>query len=148
MSGRATGTDTERLVISCPEVQRQLLDISAVLEREFGDAQEFEFTLRDGALFLLQTRTAKRTPWAALRIAVELVREGIIGPDEALARLKGLSLGEIKRERLIVWGEEPLCHGQGAGSGATPSPRSLSLVFPAIYRSFPLLRRLARLRCK
>ena len=44
------------------------------LEAEFRDAQEFELTIQEGELFLLQTRTAKRTPWAALRIAVDQVQ--------------------------------------------------------------------------
>ena len=60
------------------------------LEREFGDVQDVEFTIEDGRLWLLQTRSAKRTPRAALRFAVDLVREGVIAPDEARRRLDGL----------------------------------------------------------
>ena len=66
---------------SCPEAVDQLERVARTLESRFRDAQEFEFTIEDGALYLLQTRTAKRTPWAALRIAVEQVEAGLIDAD-------------------------------------------------------------------
>jgi len=89
VSGRTTGSDAERLFLALPEIEQELRRIGTVLEGEYGDAQEFEFTVQEGVFYLLQTRTAKRTPWAALRIAVEQVAEGLIGKDGALARLDG-----------------------------------------------------------
>jgi len=74
VSGRHAVTDTERLPLALPEVGQRLEELRRSLEATFGDAQEFEFTVQDGRLYLLQSRTAKRTPWAALRIAVEQVR--------------------------------------------------------------------------
>jgi pyruvate,orthophosphate dikinase len=71
VSGRRALADPVRLEAALPEVFRQLQQARHALEAEFRDAQEIEFTVQDGALFLLQTRSAKRTPWAALRIAVE-----------------------------------------------------------------------------
>jgi pyruvate,orthophosphate dikinase len=67
-----------------------LAELAQLLEHEFRDAQEFEFTVENGALYLLQTRDAKRTPLAALAIAVALAEAGIVTPAAARARLEGL----------------------------------------------------------
>ena len=122
VSGRTTSLDTERLPLVFPGTLQELSDICASLEHEFRDAQEFEFTIQDGILYLLQARSAKRTPWAALRIAVEQVGEGIIDQVEALARLEGIALDGVKRERLMTEGEEPLGRGQPAGTGVAIGP--------------------------
>ncbi len=127
VSGRSTGSDTERLLASFPEVLEELTCLCAGLENEFGDAQEFEFTMQDGELYLLQTRTAKRTPWAALRIAVELVKEGVISESEALTRLEGLPLVDIKRQRITDQGKLPLCSGQASGVGVAVGPLALDV---------------------
>jgi pyruvate,orthophosphate dikinase len=127
VSGRSTGSDAGRLFSALPETEQALLDISAALEREYGDAQEFEFTIQDGVLYLLQTRTAKRTPWAALRIAVEQVGEGLIGEEEALARLDGLPLEEISRLRLSPGEKGPLGQGEPAGIGVAIGPLALDV---------------------
>ena len=58
------------------------------LEREFKDVQGVEFTIEDGQLWVLQARSAKRTPRAALRFALDFVHEGLIAPEEALSRLE------------------------------------------------------------
>ena len=127
VSGRSAGTDAERLFLALPEIEQELHRISTTLEEEFGDAQEFEFTIQEGVLYLLQSRTAKRTPWAALRIAVELVAEGVIDRNGALARLAGLQLEEIRRQRLSVEKDEPLCQGQQAGSGVATGPLAFDI---------------------
>jgi pyruvate,orthophosphate dikinase len=127
VSGRAVGSDTERLFWALPEIGQELHRISVVLEEEYGDAQEFEFTIQEGVFYLLQTRTAKRSPWAALRIAVELVEEGLVDKDVALARLGGLDLGEIRQQRLSVEGNEPLCQGQSAGGGVATGPLAFDI---------------------
>jgi pyruvate,orthophosphate dikinase len=79
-----------------PEAVDQLEGVAGTLESRFRDAQEFEFTIEDGALYMLQTRTAKRTPWAALRIAVEQVEAGMIDAEQALARLANIDLDDIR----------------------------------------------------
>ncbi len=79
-----------------PEAVDQLGRVAHTLEACFHDAQEFEFTIEDAALYLLQTRTAKRTPWAALRIAVEQADAGLIDPGQALARLAKIDLGGVR----------------------------------------------------
>lgn len=127
VSGRTTGSDAERLLLALPETHQELLAVSATLEEEFCDAQEFEFTIQDGVLYLLQARSAKRTNWAALRIAVELVREGLIGKGEALARLNGIAVDEIRRQRLAVADRQPFCRGQAAGIGVAMGPLVLDV---------------------
>ena len=84
-----------------PEAVDQLERVSRTLESRFHDAQEFEFTIEDGALYLLQTRTAKRTPWAALRIAVEQVEAGLIDATQGLARLEKIDLDGIQETSFV-----------------------------------------------
>lgn len=127
VSGRASGSDAERLFTALPETRQELYAICAALEKEFRDAQEFEFTIQDGVLYLLQTRSAKRTHWAALRIAVEQAGEGLIERGEALARLDGLALDDIMRRRLSPEDKQPLCQGQPAGIGVAIGPLVLDI---------------------
>jgi pyruvate,orthophosphate dikinase len=96
VSGRHSLSGEVALAKLLPEAMDQLAQVSRTLESLFRDAQEFEFTIEDTTLFMLQTRTAKRTPWAALRIAVEQVEAGLIDPKEALARLEGVDLDHIE----------------------------------------------------
>ena len=99
VAGRQVLTDHERLRRRLPAVWNELEQVANRLETLFGDAQDFEFTLQDGRLSLLQTRDAKRTPWAALRIAVDLVEAGLIKPQEALAKLRGVDIEAVTRTR-------------------------------------------------
>jgi pyruvate,orthophosphate dikinase len=92
----ATG-QPESAIASIPGLDHQLRSICATLEAIFTDPQDFEFTVEDGTLWLLQTRAAKRTPWAALQIACDLVDEGLIDPDTALERLRPYDLHRISR---------------------------------------------------
>lgn len=120
VSGRHAANDADRLAAVLPEVQAQLLKVRKTLESEFGDVQEFEFTVQDGRLFLLQTRTGKRTPWAALRIAVEQVRDGELAPEQALERLAGIDIDKLEQRRLhAVDGAELLASAQPASVGLT-----------------------------
>ena len=100
VAGRQAADDSERLRVTLPQTWGELQAIAHTLESLFRDAQDFEFTLQSGKLFLLQTRAAKRTPWAALRIAVDLVDEGLIEPPEALSRLSALDFGSVVRKRV------------------------------------------------
>ena len=117
VSGRHPVTDTDRLPVALPEVAQRLEELRHTLEATFRDAQEFEFTVQDGRLYLLQARTAKRTPWAALRMAVEQVREGLATPAQALARLDGIDLAAIERRRVADEGEVALASAQPASIG-------------------------------
>ena len=112
---RAPGTEAS-IAHAMPAVATELQNVLAQLEREFGDVQDIEFTIEEGKLWLLQTRSAKRTPRAALRIAVDLVREGRVSKQEALRRLAGLDLSALAVTRFVEAGE-PIVSGIGASEG-------------------------------
>jgi pyruvate, orthophosphate dikinase len=83
-----------------PEAYAQLREITAKLEKHYRDVQDFEFTIEDGRLFLLQTRTGKRTAQAAVRIAVDMVGEGLITKEEAILRVEPASLDQLLHPQL------------------------------------------------
>ena len=70
-----------------PQAFKQLYEIRDTLEKHYRDMQDVEFTIEDGKLFMLQTRSGKRTAPAALKMAVDMVAEGMISKDEALMRV-------------------------------------------------------------
>lgn len=78
-----------------PTVYAELCRIAGVLEARFRDVQDLEFTIEDGRVWMLQTRAASRSVRAAVRIAVEMVREGLIDADEALHRVEPDSLNRL-----------------------------------------------------
>jgi pyruvate, orthophosphate dikinase len=78
-----------------PEVYKQLREITSRLERHYRDIQDFEFTVQEGKLFMLQTRTGKRTAHAAVKIAVDMVQEGLITKEEAVLRVEPASLDQL-----------------------------------------------------
>jgi len=80
-----------------PEVYRQLLEVRQILEKHLKDMQDFEFTVERGKLYMLQTRNGKRTGLAAIRIAVDMVEEGLITPEEALKRVEPEQLNQLLR---------------------------------------------------
>ena len=109
--------DTEAaLARALPGIARQLREALRRLENEFADVQDVEFTIEDGKLWLLQTRAAKRTPQAALRLAIDFVDAGEITPAEALQRLGGVDLRALVNQRLVVTGD-PVGRGTSASSG-------------------------------
>jgi pyruvate,orthophosphate dikinase len=77
-----------------PGVHKQLHEITSKLEKHYRDVQDFEYTIQDGKLYMLQTRNGKRTGPAAVRIAVDMVDEGLISPEEALLRVDPQQLGQ------------------------------------------------------
>ena len=70
-----------------PKVYKQLEHARRILEKHYRDMQDMEFTVEDGKLYMLQTRTGKRTPGATFRIAVDMVKEGLISKEQALMRI-------------------------------------------------------------
>jgi pyruvate,orthophosphate dikinase len=78
-----------------PQVYRQLRDITNKLEQHYRDIQDFEFTVQDGTLYMLQTRTGKRTAHAAVKIAVDMVGEKLISREEAVLRVEPASLDQL-----------------------------------------------------
>jgi pyruvate,orthophosphate dikinase len=116
VSGRQQAQDATTLAALLPDAAEELARVAQVLEREFRDVQEFEFTLQDGRLYLLQTRTAKRTAWATLRSTVDLVDDGLIDPSIALQRLDGIDLDRLEHMRVDTTAA-PLAQGVPAGIG-------------------------------
>ncbi len=78
-----------------PEAYRQLRRIAGLLERHYRDMQDFEYTIQDGTLYMLQTRTGKRTGRAALKIAYDMVKEKLITPREAVMRVEPAQLEQL-----------------------------------------------------
>jgi pyruvate,orthophosphate dikinase len=118
VSGRYPAQDSGGLQGVMPELYHELRRSGRQLELLFRDAQDFEFTVQEGRLFLLQSRDAKRTPWAALRIACDLVKEGLIDEATALERLGQYHLDSIQSVRLVPNDDcPPLCTGTPASPG-------------------------------
>lgn len=102
-----------------PEAYEQLLDVRVKLERHFRDVQDIEFTVQDGVLYLLQTRNAKRSARAAVKNAVDFVREGVISKEEALLRVEPASLKMLLHPTLDTSSNlEPITTGMAASPGA------------------------------
>ena len=116
VSGRHTPQTEESLARSLPDVAAQLRGALISLESEFADVQDVEFTIENGKLWLLQTRAAKRTPQAAVRFAIDFVKERRITPAQALQRLTGVDLAALANKRLIDVGV-PIARGTGASAG-------------------------------
>jgi pyruvate,orthophosphate dikinase len=124
VAGVRTPEPVEKLKIQMPKAYRELQEIRAILEKHFREMQDFEFTIENGKVFMLQTRNGKRTGVAAVRIACEMVKEKLITPDEAVERIPADSLTQLlapvfdrearKKATLIATG---LPAGPGAASG-------------------------------
>jgi pyruvate, orthophosphate dikinase len=83
-----------------PQVYDQLREITTRLEKHYRDVQDFEFTIQEGRLYMLQTRNGKRTGLAAVRIAIDMVKEGLIKPEEAIFRVEPNQLYDFLVPRL------------------------------------------------
>jgi pyruvate,orthophosphate dikinase len=102
-------------------LMQKLTSVGESLEKTFQDAQEFEFTVENGELFMLQTRTAKRTALASLRMAVEMVESDLINPEEALERLSTIDIDNITIRR-VNSSNPPLGQAIPAGTGVAQGP--------------------------
>jgi pyruvate,orthophosphate dikinase len=100
VSGRFDALPLETLAARMPDVHRQLLDAAAALEAWGRDAQDIEFTIESGKLWLLQTRAAKRSPQAAVRIAVVLEEAGIVSRAEAAALVTQEQIDAVMRPHI------------------------------------------------
>lgn len=95
VAGIRTPVPVERLKDILPEAYNELLDIYKKLERHYRDMLDIEFTIQKGTLYMLQTRTGKRTAAAALKIAVDMVEEGLIDKEEAIMRIDPEQLDQL-----------------------------------------------------
>jgi pyruvate,orthophosphate dikinase len=118
VSGRHNVDDVNTLQRKFPVIYSELQQIKKDLEKEFLNMQDFEFTIERGELYLLQTRDGKRTPMAALRIAIDLVDENIISKEQALDMLKKIDLKNLYTYKLHKSSEsKPVASGTIASTG-------------------------------
>ena len=120
VSGVRTPMHISELEKAMPEVYEQLRTITTRLEKHYRDMQDFEFTIQDGKLYMLQTRNGKRTGLAAVRVAIDMVKEGLITKEEAIFRVEPNQLYDFLVPRLVEKGEkiEVLATGLPASPGA------------------------------
>jgi pyruvate,orthophosphate dikinase len=124
VSGHANAQPLSTMADSMPEAHDALMTATATLERDGRDVQDIEFTVENGTLWLLQTRAAKRSPEAAVRIAVQMQQEGILSETEALDRVTAEQVEALLRLRIdpaaiedaqVVAIGKPACPGIAIG---------------------------------
>ncbi len=119
VAGIRTPLPIEEMATRLPQAYEDLLRTQSLLERHFRDMQDLEFTVERGKLYLLQTRTGKRTAAAAVRIACDLVNEGLISRPEALQRVPANQLDQLLHPVIDRAGKPvALCTGLPASPGA------------------------------
>ena len=122
----AMGTDLTSLEECLPDLYLDLLDVRGKLESHYTDMQDMEFTVERGKLWMLQTRTGKRTAKAALKIAVDMVSEGLIDRNQAILRIDPLSLDQLLHPTLDPDAERNVL---GRGLPASPGAATGKIVF-------------------
>jgi pyruvate, orthophosphate dikinase len=119
VAGVRTPRDLHEMRDSMPEAYAELMDILRTLERRYGDMQDVEFTVEEGRLYMLQTRNAKRPAQAAVRFAVDAVREGLLDRERALLTIDPRSLDALLHPTFAPDADfEVLARGVGASPGA------------------------------
>jgi pyruvate,orthophosphate dikinase len=128
VAGIRTPEPLEAMQSRLPEAYQQLLETMRRLEEHYRDMQDIEFTVEEGRLYLLQTRAAKRTAAAGLKAAVDMVDEGLISREEAIARIDPAQLDQLLHPML-----DPNDHYDVAATGLNASPGAASgtIVFDA-----------------
>jgi pyruvate, orthophosphate dikinase len=117
VAGIRTPEPLERMREALPEAFSELEETIRRLEEHYREMQDIEFTVEEGALYILQTRTGKRTAAAALRIAVDLVEEGLISREEAVARIEAAQLDQLLHPMI-----DPSAEYEVAAKGLNASP--------------------------
>ncbi len=125
VAGTRTPLHISQLKEENPEIYRQLDDIRATLEKHYRDMMDIEFTIENNILFMLQCRVGKRTGPAALKIAVDMFKEGLIDEKEAILRIEPEQLNQllrpvfdVKEKQAAVQSGRLLATGLNAGPGA------------------------------
>ncbi|MBI3679693.1 MAG: pyruvate, phosphate dikinase [Acidobacteria bacterium] len=130
VAGIRTPRPIAELETVMPEVYQQLREITAMLEKHYRDVQDFEFTVQENKLYMLQTRNGKRTGPAAVRIAVDMVREGLINKKDAVLRVDPSQLDQLLHPTLDVKSLKSLAR-LGRGLPASPGAAVGRIVFTA-----------------
>ena len=118
---KEAGSDKPSMEYTLPKAYAELKRIYNVLERHYRDMQDLEFTVEQGKLWMLQTRSGKRTAKAALRIAVELANEGLISKSDAVLRVDPLALDQLLHPTI-----DPRAHRRVIATGLPASPGAAS----------------------
>jgi len=119
VAGIRTPKPISELKKEMPEVYKQLKEVTERLEKHYRDVQDFEFTIEKGKLYMLQTRTGKRTPLAAVKIAVDMVEEGLITKEEAIMRVEPSQIDQLLHPIIDPKVKvEPIAKGLPASPGA------------------------------
>ena len=121
VAGIRTPLHIEELKKRMPEVYEQFVATITKMEHHYRDMQDMEFTVEDGKLYFLQTRNGKRTPAAALKIACDLVDEGLITKEEAVLRIDPVSFDKLLLpafDKDDLAKAKPIAEGLAAGPGA------------------------------
>jgi pyruvate, orthophosphate dikinase len=121
VAGVRTPQPVEEMEARLPDAYAQLLETMARLEQHYRDMQDIEFTVEEGKLYLLQTRSAKRTAAAALKAAVDMTAEGLITREEAIARIDPSQLDQLLHPML-----DPKAEFEVAARGLNASPGAAS----------------------
>lgn len=130
VAGIRTPQPISKLAEQNPAVYDQLLDVRNRLERHYRDMQDMEFTIENGTLYMLQTRAGKRTVFAALNAAVDMVKEGLIDRREAVSRIPAASFNQLFAPVLDRKGKEA-ARLLTRGLNASPGGASGRIVFTA-----------------
>ncbi len=123
VAGIRTVKPIQALAEEMPEIYEQLYTIAKTLERHFREVQDIEFTIEEGHLWILQTRDGKRTARAAVKFAVDFVREGLISPREAVLRVSPAQVESLLHPRFDPEAkEEAVRAGRLLAKGVNASP--------------------------
>ena len=121
VAGIRTPQPISALADTMPEVYQQFVDISSRLEQHYGDMQDMEFTIENGKLYMLQTRNGKRTAQAALKVAVDLVDEGVCTKEQAIMKVEPKQLDALLHPTFVpaaLQAATPITTGLPASPGA------------------------------
>jgi pyruvate, orthophosphate dikinase len=122
----AAGSDKPSMETVMPDVFKQFVETTQTLERHYRDMQDLEFTVERGKLWMLQTRSGKRTTKAALRVAVDMAKEDLITRDEALLRIEPAGLDQLLHPTIDPSAERNVL---ATGLPASPGAASGEIVF-------------------
>ncbi|ACI20101.1 pyruvate, phosphate dikinase [Dictyoglomus thermophilum] len=126
VAGIRTPQPISKLAEEMPEVYKQLLEVRDLLEKYYRDVQDIEFTVEKGKLYMLQTRNAKRTARAAVKIAVDMVKEGLITKEEAILRVSPDQINQLLHAQIDPKAEKKVI---AKGLPASPGAASGKVVF-------------------
>ncbi len=144
VAGIRTPEPIAKLDSEMPRVYKQLMDIRQTLEKHYKEMQDVEFTVQDGVLYMLQTRSGKRTGTAAVRIAVEFAKEGLITETDAVKRVPPDSLNHLLQPQLdpkskVMPVAQGIAASPGGASGQVVLSAEAAVEIAAKYPDRPLL---------